>query len=329
MSAVADDGVNYGAEQFHTVMFWNVENLFDPTDDPKKEDDEFTPTGTRHWTSYRQYVKMMNISRVIEDVGKTGGLPSLIGFAEVENDSVMHRLLYGTPLLKYGYQYVMTHSADVRGIDVALVFHPSDFRLIGSESLVVPVSEGMRPTRDILHAWGKVIGGDTLDVIVVHLPSRLGGARHSRPQRQAAHQMLRHINDSLVSVRYSPHVIIMGDMNDTPSTRQLRRDMRFGETMINLMQPLDKEMRLGRIPYASHKYQGEWAWLDQFWINKDGFSAEKSMWLNNPHSISLPYMLVEDVTHLGHRPLRTYYGYGYEGGFSDHLPITIELHINY
>jgi hypothetical protein len=39
-----------------------------------------------------------------------------------------------------------------------------------------------------------------------------------------------------------------------------------------------------------------------------------------------PMMLTEDATHLGVRPLRSYYGYRYEGGYSDHLPIIVDLH---
>ena len=45
--------------------------------------------------------------------------------------------------------------------------------------------------------------------------------------------------------------------------------------------------------------------------------------------VCFPFMLVEDESHLGHRPYRTYYGYKYEGGFSDHLPIRLKMHIHY
>jgi hypothetical protein len=40
---------------------------------------------------------------------------------------------------------------------------------------------------------------------------------------------------------------------------------------------------------------------------------------------AIPQMLTEDKTHRGVRPLRSYYGFQYEGGYSDHLPIIIDL----
>ena len=36
--------------QIVRIVFWNVENLYDPYDDTTKLDDEFTSTGSRHWT---------------------------------------------------------------------------------------------------------------------------------------------------------------------------------------------------------------------------------------------------------------------------------------
>ena len=39
-------------------------------------------------------------------------------------------------------------------------------------------------------------------------------------------------------------------------------------------------------------------------------------------------MMTDDVTHQGQRPLRSYYGYRYEGGYSDHLPIVLDLNIS-
>ncbi len=35
------------------LMFYNVENLFDTSDDPATEDDEFLPGGLRRWNSFK------------------------------------------------------------------------------------------------------------------------------------------------------------------------------------------------------------------------------------------------------------------------------------
>jgi len=45
------------------IMFYNVENLFYPTNDPLKNDDEFTEEGMRHWTFWRYNEKINKICK--------------------------------------------------------------------------------------------------------------------------------------------------------------------------------------------------------------------------------------------------------------------------
>ena len=310
------------------LMFWNVENAFWPENDSIHDDDEFTPDGLRHWSYGRMRQKLLQLTRVIVAAGD-GRAPMVVGLAEVEGDSVMEYWTRHTPLWDQHYRYVITHGPDVRGIQTALLYQPADFKLISAEGHRVKVPADARPTREILHAAGRLVSGDTLDVIVCHLPSRLGGVRHSRPSRDAAHTTLMNLADSLCDVRLRPNIVIMGDMNDVPSARRSW----WGDGFQNLMVPLQKS--LGRHPsyYGSHKYQGVWAFLDQFIVNRewleasDGSSA--NLRVSDPRSFSLPFMLVDDDSHLGHRPLRSYYGYQYEGGYSDHLPILLDLEINF
>jgi len=323
-------------EQCHRLAFYNVENYFDPADNPATGDDEYTPQGDRHWGYGRMKQKYNNIAKVLMAVGE-GTPPVVIGLAEVENDSCIYRLLHNTSLFDWHYRYVITDSKDTRGINIAMLYQPDEFRLLGWESWRVEMPKGIKPTRDLLHAFGRIVGGDTLDVVFCHLPSRLGGAKQSDPARKAAHKRLFSAIDSLALIRENLHVVVMGDMNDMPN------DIRFpkGSGMINLMLPLQKSLLQGKIPYGSHKYQGEWGFLDQVWVNKalekdshresdatDG-QSNTDIWIDNVGSVAYPFMLTEDNTHLGHRPLRSYYGYQYEGGFSDHLPIKVDLHIRY
>lgn len=298
------------------IMFWNVENVFYPEDDPLREDDEFTPDGTRHWTYGRMRQKLLQLSRVILAAGN-GRAPMLVGLAEVEGDSVMHYWTHSTPFWEEHYEYVLTHGPDTRGIQVALLYQPFDFKLISAEGHRVKVPEGFRETREVLHAAGRLVSGDTLDVMVCHLPSRLGGAKQSLPAREAAHRTIMHLADSLRSHRQHFQLLIMGDMNDYPNKR---KDW-WGRGYRNLMLPLQRDLKLHPSKYGSHKYQGEWGFLDQMIIN------EEFEHIGNARSFALPFMLIEDETHLGHRPFRSYYGYQYEGGYSDHLPILIDIEV--
>ena len=47
------------------VMAYNVENFFDTKNNPSKNDDEFLPSGNRHWTPNRYYHKLQQIAKVI------------------------------------------------------------------------------------------------------------------------------------------------------------------------------------------------------------------------------------------------------------------------
>ena len=173
-------------QQPFRVMFYNVENLFDCRHDSLKEDREFLPGGEKKWTPSRYWRKLDALSKVVAAVGEER-LPDLVGLCEVENDSVLFDLTRRSSLRALGYRYVAIHSPDVRGIDVALLYQPGSFRLLESREITVPsVDAGFRPTRNVLYVKGRVLSGDTLHVLVCHLPSRLGATRVSRRHRMLA-----------------------------------------------------------------------------------------------------------------------------------------------
>ena len=305
------------------LLFYNTENFFDPADNPLTDDDDYTPEGARHWSYARMKHKYMNLARVIV-AAADGKAPMIVGLAEVENDSCVYRLLHHTPLREWEYSSVITQSQDRRGINVALLYKADVFEMIGWESWRVSMPEGSKPTRDMLHAWGVVPNGDTLDVEICHLPSRLGGTQKSQRARAAAHKRLFMAIDSLQRVRKEACVVVMGDMNDAPNDVKLPRK----SGLQNLMLPLERSLKLGQIPFGSHKYQGKWTFLDQIWVSKNMCGPEAGkLWVKNAAPVAVPFMLTEDNTHLGHRPLRSYYGYEYEGGYSDHLPVGIDLYL--
>lgn len=304
------------------IMFYNVENAFWPDDDPEREDDEFTPEGARYWSKTRLRTKLTQLTRVILAAGG-GKVPMLVGLAEVEGDSVMNYWTTRTPLRRTGLRYVVTEGPDVRGIQTALLYHPSSFRLLHHDAFTVQMPEGERPTRQILHVAGRLVTADTLDVIVVHQPSRLGGAQQTQAKRDAARTTLLHVADSIAAVRQAPHIIIMGDMNENPQQEILP----CASQLVNLMHPVYQSMLRTPSAYGSHKYQGQWSVIDQFFVHPS-LLGQNRLTVSDARIFSLPFMMTDDVTHQGQRPLRSYYGYRYEGGYSDHLPIVLDLNIS-
>lgn len=314
------------------IMWYNVENLFDTIDDPEKEDGEFLPSGSRHWTPKRYYHKLRQVARVITAVGEWD-TPALVGLCEVENDTVLTHLITRTPLRSQHYRYCITKGSDLRGINVALLYQRDKFALIGEESIPVRFEKNKgRATRDILHVWGQVITGDTLDVFACHLPSRSGGEKETEDYRKSACRLLRSVCDSLSAVRGSANILVMGDFNDTPEDRNIREVL--GAEPLNLPNTTSSLVNLFGDPKrlafpGSHKYQGKWHQLDQIIVSRNLLETSNALRIQ-PESMMLfspSFLLIKDKTWRGERPRRTYYGFRYEGGYSDHLPLVVKLTI--
>ena len=299
----------YAQDPFR-VMFWNVENLFDIQDEKGKSDEEFLPDAARHWTYPRYRDKLTKVAKTIVAAGPEC-VPDLVGLCEVENDSCLDDLTHRSPLREAGYRYVMTHSPDRRGIDVALLYQRSTFRLLHHQSIRVPKGAVKRstPTRDILHVAGKLQSGDTLDVMVCHLPSRSGGKARTEPFRMVVADIIARTADSLVQVRQHPYLIVMGDFNDYPTDRLTDRLTDTKAGLCNLMKGM---------PGGTYRYRGEWGIFDQFFV-----SAEVPV--KRVEILRFPFLLEEDGKYGGDKPFRTYHGMRYQGGYSDHLPVAMEV----
>ena len=97
----------------------------------------------------------------------------------------------------------------------------------------------------------------------------------------------------------------MGDMNS-----EVKDDL---EGMTNIMKEWE------RVGKGTHKYQGIWSCLDQFYLSNTLETHTKAC-IYSPE-----WLLEEDVKYLDYRPKRTYVGYRYQGGYSDHLPIFLRI----
>ena len=318
--------VTLRSQQSMTVMFYNCENLFDTDDDPLKDDDDFTPDGDYHWTQTRYRDKLDAVSKVIV-AADDDQAPALVGLSEVENEKVLTDLTQRSALRGAGYSFVMTQSPDRRGIDVALLYRRSYFRLIGQESLRVNLRPyGGGATRDILHVTGVLENHDTIDVYVCHWPSRYGGTEQSEPLRMCAARRLRASADSILSVRRKPYIVIMGDLNDGPDAPAVRDGLNahpYAERaelddreLVTLMDPLYD---------GSYKYDGEWDKYDQFVVSASFTNGLGCSEFLGVEIMNMPFLLMDDDNYGGVKPMRTYNGRRYQGGFSDHLPVKMRI----
>ena len=296
-----------------TIVELNCENLFDYFDDEGKDDAEYLPEATRHWTKKRYWRKLNNIAQELLSTSDEG-IPDLIALCEVENDSVVHDLLRRSLLRNAGYEYLMTSSPDLRGIDVALLYSPFSFAPIRSYPIRVTPIEDMRPTRDILYACGETVSGDTLHFFVVHLPSRYGGERYSRPFRQAAADRLCQSVDSIHAVSPNARFIIAGDFNDGPDSPVLRQIYQHG------IRNLTKEAKGQNGVRGTYRYQGEWESIDHILGSPYIYNKVDTAFIHSPK-----FLLEDEKLYGGYRPRRTYNGMRYQPGYSDHLPLVVKI----
>lgn len=316
------------------VMEYNVENMFDTLHTVGLSDADFTPTGSYQWNSQRYWAKLGRLSRVIAAAGGVQPV-DLLALVEIENDSVVSDLIHRTKLWRMGYECVVSHSADVRGINVALVYLPYRFRPFTKDSLrVAPQGKSLRPTRDILHVAGELVTGDTLDVYVCHFPSRRGG-KESQNYRECVAQRLRHYVDSVMQMRSQPNVFIMGDFNgywpesflaDGLGVQLLAATEAVQPNGLYLLTHALKGVADVR---GTYKFQGEWNQLDHFVVNgamldesRKGHPYVKS---SSCQLFSPMFLLKKERNGEGVRPKRTFLGNYYQGGYSDHLPILLDV----
>ncbi len=310
-------------------VFYNVENLFDPFNDSLTVDEEFLPWGIRGWTWKKFEDKVNLIHKVLLALGGWEP-PELIALCEVENYFVLHWLINETPMRKHEYRVIHKDSPDPRGIDVALLYRPDFFTPVLFRYYIVPVGDSHPdPTRDILYVKGIINGGDSLHLLINHWPSRWEGILESRPERLAAADVLKHIFDSLILADEQSRILVAGDFNDEVTDISLRESLGvqhpINQCQVNrLYFPCDSPMpgQSGSLKYRRRWYSFDLILVSGTMLQNTGLCVSKKGY----RVFSPGFLLEEDPQWLGHRPFRTYRGYRYHGGFSDHLPVYIDIY---
>lgn len=314
------------------IGFYNLENLFDTIDTEGVLDEEFTPQGIDRWTGdkYRHKIENMAqaISRIGEDEGWKGG-PAVLGVSEIENREVLEDLVAHPLLKESGYQIVHYDSPDRRGVDVALLYRSRFFRVTSSTStpLLIYNDEGERIyTRNQLVVSG-IFDGEPMHFIVNHWPSRSGGELASRPRRNAAADLSRHLVDSLRTIDAGAKVFVMGDLNDDPVNESMRTHLKAGadpkklkkDELFNTMFPLYKK-GIGSLYYRDGTNLFDQIVITPSLLGKD-YSTYK---FHKAQVFNSSFLVQKDGQYKGY-PLRSYVGTVFQGGYSDHFPVYVVI----
>ena len=311
------------------IGFWNVENLYDTLNDKWKNDEDFTPEGANAWTGARYKTKIEHLAEAISQMATDvtpDGL-AILGVCEIENKSVVMDLVRSPKLAKRNYQFMHIDGPDARGVDPALIYNPAYFKITKTVAYrVTLVTDSSHKTRDILVVSG-LFTGEPVTILVNHWPSRRGGEMRSRPNRNAAAKVARHIADSVMGQNPKAKVIIMGDLNDDPVNDCVKKIIRTypdyhyakeGE-FFNPMETLYKQ-GIGTLAW-----QDSWNLFDQVIINSAWVPANYASWQYYAVRVFNKAFLKADHGNFKGYPLRTYSGGTYTAGYSDHFPVYIVI----
>lgn len=312
----------------NSILFYNVENLFDTQDNPLTEDDSFTPEGELHWTGKRLNIKLLNISKVILSAAGWS-VPDIIVFAEIETRNILEKLVDNTPLKSVSYKIIHKESPDARGIDVGLLYNSEHFFPLEYHYYPLIVKNKQLNTREILFVSGILNGKDTLHIFGNHWPSRYSGFLETKSLRKAAAALLREKVEELYIRHQNPKIIILGDFNDNPEDESISDVLRAKKVespiVDNQLYNLFYDIKISG--QGSMKFQSQWYVFDQIIVSGSLLSAKTGIYVKpeNARILTFPFLLELDERYGGQKPFRTYYGFSYNGGFSDHLPVLLQL----
>lgn len=323
----------------YVIGFYNLENLFDTIHDKGKNDNEFLPDGANQWTEAKYAKKLHNMASVIRAMKEENKIwHAVLGVSEIENRHVLEDLVSQPEIADANYRFVHYEGPDRRGVDVALLYRPNQFKVLESKSIPFDFNSNIEfslneeektqfRTRDILMVRG-MLGNEMFAIFVAHLPSRIGGKGNDLRSRGG--EIMYQESMRLMAKYPNIKIVAMGDMNDNPTDPSMAVYM-HGKENINdvenedFFSPFVSMLKAG---YGSLSYRGEWNIYDIIVVNANlcrgkGLKIQPIVKKKYYGRIfNPPFLTQQDGPYAG-TPFRTFSGGAFIGGYSDHYPTYI------
>ena len=323
------------------VLTYNVQNLFDDTADGA-EYEEYDPNRS-DWGVAEYYQRLENLSRVIRDASPGG--PDVVALQEIEHAGVLEdlrdRFLGGL-----GYRYVCAAEKSASPIVVGVL---SRIPLLNAKThgAYVDGEVSLRPMLEVELEMRDA----SLVIFICHWKSKLGGARETEPYRVAAAAALSEVIGERVRDSPETGVIVLGDLNERENEYDLTG--RQYQTALMPFDELDRgdggvggdqaslrivsESDVADVVLASstdliffspwmesgypgsYSYHGEWERIDHMLFYTSLFDSKGFEFRR--FTVAAPEYILDSEG----RPL----DYSIRGGtgYSDHLPLLVELEL--
>lgn len=312
------------------VAFYNLENFFNPEDNPETNDEDFTPEGSHRYTEAIFKQKAKNMAQVLAQLGTdyTPDGAAIIGVCEVEDDRALKVLLQQAPLKQRNYRFIRFEGPDKRGINVALIYNPRYFRTITAKPIEINLKyAGGGHTRDVLLVEGVLLG-DTVFVLVNHWPSRSGGEAASAPKRAAAAEVNRLAVEQIMKQHKDARIILMGDLNDDPVNESVAEVLgatgsKLAAVQSNKLYNPWNNLYAQGIGTLSHN--DKWNLFDQIILSPSWLTRQSGHWQYYQASVFDREFLKSSFGKYKGYPHRSYSGNKWINGYSDHFPTIVYI----
>jgi len=328
----------------YVIGFYNLENLFDTYHDDGKNDYDFLPEGSYKWTEAKYEKKLHNMASAIRAMADENKVfHTILGVSEIENRHVLEDLVSQPEIESARFQIVHYDGPDRRGVDVALLYRPDQFKVLDSKSIpytfdskdiVFDMDEAGKAnfrTRDILMVRGT-LAGEMIAVFVAHLPSRIGGKGNDLRSRggEIIYEESMKLEEEFPGIK----IFVMGDMNDNPTDDSMVKYMHGKEFVEEVQEKdfFDPFLSMFKAGYGSLAYRGEWNIYDIILCNapvvtdKGGLHIIPIVKRGKKHFYGRVFnapMLTQQTGQYKGTPFRTNSGGNFIGGYSDHYPTYI------
>lgn len=326
--SVKESGKTKFLEKSISIAFYNVENLFDTIDSPDTEDSEFLPGSKLDWNTKKVNQKIENISKVLLSMNDIP--PAIIGLCEVENRGILNDLIQQSELKDHGYKIIHKESPDFRGIDVALLYKEASYSPLQNKWINIQFPfDSAYTTREILYSKGLLSNNDTIHIFVNHWTSRWGGQEVTEAKRIFIAKLIKDKTDGILSQNPHANILIMGDLNDNPTDKSMTEglDCVSISDKVNPKQLYNLSLKKFQNGEGTLYYKS-WDLFDQMVVSGNLIQANSSSKVKgNTHQILREEWMIFTDNKGNQRPNRTASSGKYYGGYSDHLPVWLELEL--
>lgn len=323
--------VSFAQENFR-VAYYDMECLYDTIPNAEKESLGFMPSGKYHWNSYKYWSSIKRLKQVTDSLSNPF-LPSMFIISGLENDAVVKDVVRKNSSFKERYNYRLTNHPFSK-TQTALLYQLDQFKLLSFNSIDVDSESFTSTDYNLFYVKGKLISGDTLHIFSCRQVNDLAFLKDElQCQRCILAKVLAEKIERVYQNKEQANIILIGDFLDPPNAKTILSCLNAKE-----IEDVDSEIKGNKSLYSlfpssrfteegTYKNGSDWYIYDQAFVSQKLLDPAHSIRLTSLKSGILfsPFLLQKDKIYGGLKPFGMYEKTYFQKGYSNHLPIYIDL----